>query len=181
LDNELAEAISDFVRSFARCVFRRLDLLSSFAAQYSDEAPARVRLPARRLHDLRESASFRALHHRNESAFLLARSTLAFVAAFLPRPAFFAGLAFFPALRGCFVGPAMGSGLLMLSLLVACLLIDFLLDRAAVVTLINPVGRRCKHNLQAIVLMRRMPHGVKAICRDGGLFYIPDKTKRATA
>ena len=42
---------------------------------------------------------FPILYVRSPAAFLLARSAFGFTAAFLARPAFFAGLAFLPALR----------------------------------------------------------------------------------
>src|ERR1700730_17444770 len=80
------------------------------------------------------------------SAFLFVRSAFGFPAAFLVRPAFFAGLAFLPALRPSLGFAASVAGLLMFSLSIAFSLIEFLLDRVAVVTVITPVGRKSKRN-----------------------------------
>src|SRR5260370_40359030 len=83
------------------------------------------------------------------SAFLLVRSALGLLDAFFVRPAFFAGLAFLPALREPFGFAVSGAGF-PFSLSSAFSLIEFLLDRVAVVTVITPVRRNCKHNLRAI-------------------------------
>src|SRR5260370_38184954 len=90
------------------------------------------------------------------SAFLLVRSALGLLDAFFVRPAFFAGLAFLPALREPFGFAVSGAGL-PFSLSIAFSLIEFLLDRVAVVTVITPVRRNIKGNLRAIRSMRRMP------------------------
>jgi hypothetical protein len=52
-----------------------------------------------------------------------------------------------------------------------------LLDRVAVVTVITPVGRNIKLNLQSIRPMRRMAGWDKANWRGWSLFYIPDKIR----
>jgi hypothetical protein len=64
---------------------------------------------------------------------------------FLARPAFFAGLAFLPALRFGFAAAGSGAPL---TESFASSLIEFLLDRVAVVTWITQLGRNIKPNLQ---------------------------------
>jgi hypothetical protein len=81
-----------------------------------------------------------------------------------PRPLGFAGL---------------GAGLLMFSLSVAFSLIEFFLNRVAVVTVITPFGKNIKSNLRAIGSIRRMPAWDKAIWRARPLFYVPDKISRS--
>ena len=63
-----------------------------------------------------------------------------------------------------------GAGLLMLSLSIAFSLIEFLLDRVAVVTSITQVGRNSKHNLWPITSMRRIPLPAKGNWRCWALF-----------
>jgi hypothetical protein len=84
------------------------------------------------------------------SAFLLVPSAFGLAAGFLAGPAFFAGLAFLPALRAPFGFAVSGAALLMFSLSIAFSLIEFLLDRFTVVTWITPVGRNGKQNLLAV-------------------------------
>ena len=83
------------------------------------------------------------------STFLLVRSALG-LAIFLARPAFFAGFAFLADLRTPLGFAVSGAGLLVFSLSIAFSLIEFLLGRVAVVTVIAPVGRNIKSNLRAI-------------------------------
>jgi hypothetical protein len=63
-----------------------------------------------------------------------------------------------------------GAGLLMFSLAIAFSLIEFLLDRVAVVTVITPVGRNIKTNLPAITPMRRNSIMVEGNWRAQSLF-----------
>ena len=56
------------------------------------------------------------------------------------------------------------------------MLIRFLLDRVAVVTLIAPLRRNSKWNLLAIMPMRRKSIGTKGNWRGWSLFYVADKT-----
>jgi hypothetical protein len=91
------------------------------------------------VHDLGKRRALRALHMAITSAFLLVRSPLGLAATFLARLAFFAGLAFLAALRAPLGFAVSGAGLLSLSITFS--LIEFLLDRVAVVTWITPVGR----------------------------------------
>jgi hypothetical protein len=81
------------------------------------------------------------------SAFLLARSVFGLAAAFVARAAFFADLAFLAGLRPLLGFAASGAGLMVFSLSIAFSLIEFLLDRVAVVTVITPVRRNGKQNL----------------------------------
>jgi len=81
------------------------------------------------------------------SAFLLARSVFGLAPAFLARAAFFAGLAFLPALRAPSGFAVSGTGLLMLSLSIAFSFFEFLPDRVAIVTFITPVRRKSKQYL----------------------------------
>src|SRR6202035_1840757 len=90
------------------------------------------------------------------SVFLLAPSAFGFAGNFLDERAFFAGLVFLPGLRAPLGFAASDAGLLMVSLSIAFSLIEFLLDRVAVVTVITLVGRNSKWNLRAIGSMRRM-------------------------
>lgn len=83
--------------------------------------------------------------------------------------AFFAGFAFL-GLRAPLGFEASGAGLLIFSLSIAFSLIEFLLDRVAVVTVITPVMRNIKWNLRAMELMRRMPLSVRGIGGCGPLF-----------
>src|ERR1700693_363401 len=76
------------------------------------------------------------------SAFLLARSTFGLPAAFLTRPAFFAGLAFLAAVRlGFGLRASAGAALCSDSIVV---FIPFLLDPTAVVTFIALTWRNSK-------------------------------------
>jgi hypothetical protein len=64
----------------------------------------------------------------------------------------------------------LGAGVLRLPLSIAFSLIEFLLDRVAVVTVITPVRRNIKGNLRAIGSMRRMPLPAKGNWRARSLF-----------
>jgi hypothetical protein len=144
LDDELPVLFADFVRPFARCVLGRLDPLPSLAAQNADEAAYGVRLPVRRFHDLPERRALRAFIIATSSAFLLVPSVFGLPTGFLDRAVFFAGLAFFLSLRPAFGCVASDAGLM---LSIAFSLIEFLLDRVAVVTWIALVRRNGKQNL----------------------------------
>jgi hypothetical protein len=84
------------------------------------------------------------------SAFLLVRSAFGLLAGFLARLAFFAGFALLPALLAPLGFAASGAGFLMFSLTIAFSLIQFLLDRVAIVTWITQLWRNIKLNLQSI-------------------------------
>ena len=70
-----------------------------------------------------------------------------------------------------------GAVLLMFSLSIAFSLIESLLGRVAVVTLIPPVGRNFKTNLAAITPMRRNSIMVEGNWRGWSLFYGADKIR----
>jgi hypothetical protein len=69
----------------------------------------------------------------------------------------------------------------MFSLSIAFSLIEFLLDRVAVVTVITPVGRDIKTNLAASRPMRRNSIMVKGNWRERSLFYRTRQTSPAAA
>jgi Fe2+ transport system protein B len=75
------------------------------------------------------------------SAFLLVPSVLGLLAGFLARDVFLAALAFLAGLRVPLGLAVSDAGLLMLSLSIAFSLIEFLLDRVAVVTVITSMRR----------------------------------------
>jgi hypothetical protein len=147
LDDELPELFPDLVRSFTRGVLGRRDLSPSFAAQDAHEAADCVRLPARGFHDLGQCGALRALDHGDHFRLLVGAIRLRRAAWLLGPAAFFADLAFLAALRAPLGFAAWGAGLLMLSFSIPLSLIEFLLDRVAVVTVITPVGRKSKQNL----------------------------------
>ena len=121
----------DLVIPFARGVLGRLDLLPSLTARDADEASYCVRLPLRGSHDLCQRRAFGAFISAMTSAYLLVRSAL--LSGFFARPALLAALAFFAAARLAFGGGAPGSIAFWVSIVVV--LIMFLLDQAAVVTI----------------------------------------------
>lgn len=87
------------------------------------------------------------------SAFLLVPSAFGLAAGFLAGPAFFAGLAFLPALRAPLGFAVSGADLLMYPLSIALSLIKFLFAVLGVVTVITPVGKKnITWNLHAVGL-----------------------------
>ena len=110
------------------------------------------------------------------SAFLLARSAFGLPAAFLDRPAFFAGL-ILAAVRLAFACVAPGSGVVVFSD-IGCVRVHRVSpDRVAVVTSITQVRRNCNRNLWRLGGAASLAVGMTANWRVGSLFYMPDKTR----
>jgi hypothetical protein len=117
-----------------------------FGSIGADEAAYGVRLPVHGFHDLGQRRALGALHHGDHLRLLVGAVRLLLGGLLGVARAFFGDLAFL-ALRPPFAGAAADSGLLMFSLSIAFSLIELLLDRVAVVTVITPVRRNCKQNL----------------------------------
>src|SRR5882724_3012384 len=131
----------DPVRPSARGVLGRVNLLTAFAAQDADEAAYGVRLPFRGGHDLGQGCAFGPLHQRNHFGLLVGAIRFWFGGRFLSPTGLLRGLGFL-GWRALALGPRSprfrGRGFLHLDCVRAHW---FLLDRAAVVTLITLVER----------------------------------------
>jgi hypothetical protein len=151
----------DFSADAANSFWYRTEVVSnavtpidtSFAAQQSDEPADGVRLPARRLHDLRERRTLGALQHRDYFALLVAAIGFGFTARLLAAGHLLRGLGLLGAFARA-LSPPSDVGLLLVAESIVCSLISFSLPHSVCGRHIHHLDSE-KRQVESAAIIRR--------------------------